>query len=489
MSDREQIDTVIADVARQCGALVMECADVGGHVSVASAQIDQTIADLDGFDAVAEALARDHAQVAAAIAQARRLSDEAKQQLSHGTSAIVASVTSFSEVSGLVVRLSARIASMADALEQVQSVSQLIGGIAQQTNMLALNAAIEAARAGEAGNAFAVVATEVKRLAQHTREATQRIDRTVSALAQQATAFTREVTEGAEQGRAAAERFGVIKETVTDLETIVARVDEQTDGIAASNAHMHRSIAAAQNGLATSASATRSNGVLLRTARERLEGLETACNLMLDQLAGSGITIDDSPFIEKAKAVGREITDLVEAAIARGEITAEAVFDTDYQPIPGTNPEQHEVGFCDFADRHIRPILDRVTREVEKSIGGVVSDINGYLPTHLTLRSQPQGADPEWNNTWSRNRRQMGLDDATLRAVNSTAPAMLNCYRMTLGHGDFLPLKTVFVPLSFNGRRWGNYELAYVDMQTAGTESISQHALEASLARMRGAAA
>lgn len=246
MRDGGKVDIVIADVARQCSALVIECADVGGHVGVASAQIDQTIADLDGFDAVADALARDHARMAAAVGQARKLSDEAKQQLSQGTSAIVESVTSFGEVSGLVVRLSERIASMADALDQVQSVSQLIGGIAQQTNMLALNAAIEAARAGSAGTAFAVVATEVKRLALHTREATQRIDRTVGALAQQAAAFTTELAEGAEKGRKAAKRFGAIKDTVTDLEKIVARVDEQTDGIAAGNAHMHRSIAASR---------------------------------------------------------------------------------------------------------------------------------------------------------------------------------------------------------------------------------------------------
>jgi len=126
-----------------------------------------------------------------------------------------------------------------------------------------------------------------------------------------------------------------------------------------------------------------------------------------------------------------------------------------------------------------------VTRDVERSIGCVVSDVNGYLPTHLTLRSQPQGADPEWNNTWSRNRRQMGLDDCMRRALASTAPAMLNCYRMKLGHNEFLPLKNVFVPLWFEGRRWGNYELAYVDIASAASESITPQALEESLARMR----
>lgn len=252
---------------------------------------------------------------------------------------------------------------------------------------------------------------------------------------------------------------------------------------------MHRSISAVQDTLAVSAQATRKNGIALSAARTRLEGFESTCNLMLDQLAGSGITIDDSPFVEIAKQIGQEITQVIEGGIARGEISVDDVFDTDYRPVAGTNPEQHTVRFCDFADRHIRPILDRVTREVDMSIGGVISDMTGYLPTHLTLRSQPQGPDPEWNNTWSRNRRQMGLDDATRRAVESTAPAMLNCYRMTLGHGDFLPLKTVFVPLWFQGRRWGNYEFAYVDIHTTGSDAIGQQALEESLARMRGKAA
>lgn len=489
MEHREQVETVIADVARQCGALVIECADVGGHVSAASDQIEKTIADLDGFDLVADALARDQAGVAAAIAEARNLSEQAKQQLGQGADAIAESFNSFGAAADLVDRLSTRLSHMADALAQVQGVSHLIGGIAKQTNMLALNAAIEAARAGSAGTAFAVVATEVKRLAQHTREATQQIDRTVGALVDQANAFTHEIEAGTEQGRAAATRFAILQHTVADIQTIVAQVDEQTDEIAESNKQMHHSIAAAQEGLSVSAQATRRNGAALRTARGRLEGLETACNLMLDQLAGSGVTIDDSPYIEKAKQVGCDITTLVEAAIRRGEISADDVFDTDYRLIPGTNPEQHSTRFCDFADRYIRPILDQVTRDVDRSIGCVVSDVNGYLPTHLTLRSQPQGPDPEWNNTWSRNRRQMGLDDCMRRALASSAPAMLNCYRMKLGHNEFLPLKNVFVPLWFNGRQWGNYELAYVDMLSAASESITSQALEASLARMRGIAA
>ena len=55
------------------------------------------------------------------------------------------------------------------------------------------------------------------------------------------------------------------------------------------------------------------------------------------------------------------------------------------------------------------------------------------------------------------------LDDATQRAIDSDKDAMLVTYRMDLGEGRYLPVKNVFVPLTINGRRWGNFELAYRD--------------------------
>jgi methyl-accepting chemotaxis protein len=97
-----------------------------------------------------------------------------------------------------------------------------------------------------------------------------------------------------------------------------------------------------------------------------------------------------------------------------------------------------------------------------RTVGCVMSDINGYLPTHISERSHPQGPDPSWNAQHCRNRRNF-IDDATRRAIESEQDAMLVTYRMNLGEGRYLPVKNVFVPLFIRGRRWGNFELAYRD--------------------------
>jgi methyl-accepting chemotaxis protein len=182
---------------------------------------------------------------------------------------------------------------------------------------------------------------------------------------------------------------------------------------------------------------------------------------MLDTLANSGAEIDDTPFILKAQETARQIVVAIERAIEAGEVTVDDVFDRDYQLIEGTNPVQYNVRFNDAADRHVRPILDRTKGADNRIIGSAIGDMNGYLPTHLSERSHPQGPDPVWNDEHCRNRRIL-IDDTTRMALASDRPATLATYRMELGD-KYIPVKNVFVPLWIKGRRWGNFELAYRD--------------------------
>ncbi|CAA9530586.1 MAG: hypothetical protein AVDCRST_MAG23-972 [uncultured Sphingosinicella sp.] len=449
-------------VARNCGSLAIECSDVSGYVAGVSDRISSNLKTLDALEDVTSRLMADQARVADSTDEARLLAEQAREKLGQGRSAIEDTIRIFSGLTELVVQLGDRMAGFAEAMTQVQRVSSSIESIANKTNMLALNATIEAARAGEAGKCFAVVAAEVKKLAHDTRTATSEIASTVASLTREAEAVTTEIKAGVERSREARGSFTTINDTVRDVADLVAMVDRQTDGIAQSAGIIQQSVDSVKSGLSSFAADARANGGQLHEAQDRLSRLESLSGDMLDRLASCGVRIDDTSFIEASQAACRELATMIEKAIARGEISEDDVFDTDYRPMPGTNPVQSATRFCDFADDRVRPVLDRIMASDSRTVGCVLSDNNGYLPTHISERSRPQGPDPKWNSEHCRNRRNF-IDDATRRAIESDKEAMLVTYRMNLGEGRYLPVKNVFVPLYVNGRRWGNFELAYRD--------------------------
>jgi methyl-accepting chemotaxis protein len=130
---------------------------------------------------------------------------------------------------------------LGDSSQEIATVIKLINGIAEQTNLLALNATIEAARAGEAGKGFAVVASEVKELAQETARATEDISKRVEAIQSD--------TAGA------VEAIGQISAVIGEINdfqaTIAAAVEEQT----ATSNEMNRNVAEAASGTREIASA------------------------------------------------------------------------------------------------------------------------------------------------------------------------------------------------------------------------------------------
>ena len=457
----EVTENAIRAVARDCGLLSMECSDVAGYVKGVSERIGEHLKVLDQLEEVTTRLLADQARVSDSTDEARLLSEQARTKLEAGREAIDSTIDGFKGLTELIVQLGERMAGFAAAMNQVQTVSSTIETIARKTNMLALNATIEAARAGDAGRSFAVVAAEVKKLAHDTRAATSQIASTIGELTREASAVTTEIKTGVERSRAAQSGFSVINDTVREVSEIVGMVDRQTEGIAHSTSMIQTSVDRVKAGLTDFAGDARDNGSELLTAQKRLAHLEHLSNSMLDTLANSGAEIDDTPFILTAQEACRRIKAAIERAIDEGEVALEDVFDRDYKVIEGSNPVQYTVRFNDAADKHVRPILDRVKASDARIIGSAIGDMNGYLPTHLSERSHPQGPDPVWNDAHCRNRRIL-IDDTTRAALASDKPATLATYRMELGD-KFIPVKNVFVPLWVKGKRWGNYELAYRD--------------------------
>ena len=457
----EVTENAIRAVARDCGSLSIECSDVAGYVEDVSERIAEHTKMLDGLEDVMTRLLSDQARVSDSTDEARLLSEQAKAKLEAGREAIEGTISGFKGLTELVVHLSERMAGFATAMNQVQTVSSTIETIARKTNMLALNATIEAARAGDAGRSFAVVAAEVKKLAHDTRAATSQIALTIGELTREAGAVTSEIKTGVERSRAAQAGFGQISETVAEVTEIVSMVDRQTEGIAHSTSLIQTSVDRVKAGLSDFASDARDNGGALIKAQKRLSHLEQLSNVMLDTLANSGAEIDDTPMILLAQEAMRAISDVVDRSIDRGEIGIEAALDRNYVQIVGSNPPQYDNGFADYADEHLRALIDRFKSSNPRIIACAITNLDGYLPTHLSERCNTPGPDPVWNDEHCRNRRIL-MDDTTRNACNSEKPAMLATYRMELGDRH-IAVKNVFVPMYFKGRRWGNFELAYRD--------------------------
>ena len=174
-------------ISASCGEVTVGCTDVAGIIHAVMVSSEKLRAEHSALQETVAGLETDQMKVAQASDEARLLSERAIERLGEGSSLIQSSLDQITGLLELVETLTGHVTGFAAAMAQVRRSAQEIDQIAETTNILALNATIEAMRAGDAGRTFAVVASEVKSLANDTRRATEEIGRTIDTLGRKPT--------------------------------------------------------------------------------------------------------------------------------------------------------------------------------------------------------------------------------------------------------------------------------------------------------------
>ncbi len=223
-----QIKQSVESLLTRMGELVAQMAEVDRSSSEQSDHISRVATAVEEMNSTV-------AEIANNAESAVQYSSEASEKAVAGAEVVNKTVEGMNRIAEVVERTANTIHSLGEKSAQISEIIGVINDIADQTNLLALNAAIEAARAGEQGRGFAVVADEVRKLAERTSQATKEVADTIKTI-QEETRFAvesmeeskQEVEKGKELASASGQALEEIKSSAETVSAMIGQIANAT---------------------------------------------------------------------------------------------------------------------------------------------------------------------------------------------------------------------------------------------------------------------
>ncbi|WP_034603094.1 methyl-accepting chemotaxis protein [Maridesulfovibrio frigidus] len=261
----DEAGSISEEVFMAISGLAAQVEQVNNGVDIQRDRVAETATAMEEMNSTVFEVARN-------ASDAAQSAEQSKENAQTGAKGVKRAIDSIGQIQERIMKLKETMGALGEQADSIGHIMNVITDIADQTNLLALNAAIEAARAGEAGRGFAVVADEVRKLAEKTMDATKEVGNAVSSIQANARENIQAVELAAKDIIVSTEAASESGEFMNEIVNIVDATASQIESIAT----------ASEEQSATSEEINRAVGDVSMVASETAEGMGKATESLAD---------------------------------------------------------------------------------------------------------------------------------------------------------------------------------------------------------------